>query len=249
MKVKITNIKEFKSLISNIIKLVNKNSISDLERCIELKVEKDTLFVTGLATSSHQISLSTPVSDGVDGVCYIFADIFNQVIKKVPSTKKELILTSSSDSLSVFVNGLGEIKEGLFHNQEAFEGVIIEEEIDIVIPGLIPFLTAVSKLVDSFSYILLRIKGEVIYVIGNLSVSNQVIYEIPFLDNEIEKDIYIKASPFKSLDSSIPADAAVGIGEHHVHIYNYEFFFKRFMHSCKYLPLVIYFRNNCHGAI
>lgn len=175
IKLKLTNISEYKRIVATVSALVPKETSNSNEKCILLSAAGDLLSLTALSSGSHEITLSMPVSVEVEGSVYLTEATLSQMTKSLPQSGDGLEVFVDNYGLNYRLNGLGKIHENIYHNQNAFKGLEansskLSAAAKCTI-GLGSIFNSLSSTCGTSDYCLLKLTSEEITVYGQFSES------------------------------------------------------------------------------
>ncbi len=129
MKLKVNNLKKFKSLVSLMDTSSNKTGTSQDEKCIYISAKKPfTVLLATLSSSKYKLIrhyVDAEVEE--EGSVYINSTDFNKMLKAMPASCDSISIEFDSGELICTANMYGGVKEPVHFNQSAFNGLWINK--------------------------------------------------------------------------------------------------------------------------
>lgn len=135
MKIEVNEVRGLKDLINLIKDSVNKNPANINESCIYLEATKNHLKITTLENGSHIINLINDLDNiKVLKAGFIYVDFLSLLkrIQSLPKSKK-CLFEVKNNQLQITPDRMGSSNINLFHDQEAFKGLIPELSNEIIL--------------------------------------------------------------------------------------------------------------------
>jgi hypothetical protein len=125
MKIKIKDVKAFKSLVNTVIKSIDPAATNLNERCVCLRAEDSYLILVAMVASKYKlIKKFFSVEVVEEGEAIIKGSDLNQMVKSLSANSNTCRLESDISTLSL-IGDFGGVKEPLYHEKNPFRGMFI----------------------------------------------------------------------------------------------------------------------------
>jgi DNA polymerase III sliding clamp (beta) subunit (PCNA family) len=132
MQIDLENISTFSDELLKFKDCVPKNPVNINESCILIEVEKDKIIFTCVETGSHLVKIVQVLNEkdrvATTGKVYVDYQSLLKRCQSFPNKKKGTIKLNNNNQLDITLENMGSSCINLFHNQEAFVGMIPEFE-------------------------------------------------------------------------------------------------------------------------
>lgn len=207
------NSNDISSVVKSLTPLVNTTTASPAQACLLIEADGGIVKLTGLVTASHQIQVRLSALTSKAGQVFINAEVLSKLLSCIgKNTNTEIAYTDSFKVTTL----AGSISEAVYHDQQAFNNLLSQEDTYTVIPIPYKSLLTLAQYADNESCLLIKGDTSSTYVVGSVSASSYILTKI---DTSSEVNLFVKVLPIKKAASLLGDDnVEVGVGKRFLHL-------------------------------